>query len=366
MAAKIGRTDPPLAQALFDKAYSFDFFQAVRLLERMSPERQAVGRSGSPADEVVRFRSRASLAFPPSHIHEISQRNSADGEEIPVSTEMTLAFMGMTGPLGVLPHQYTELLMERARYKDTALWEFLDLFTHRMASLFYRAWEKHRFPIAYERGQFDQFTEYLFDTIGMGTRGLRGRLHQPDQSLLLYGGLIAQKPHSASAITAILSDHFDAPAEVDQFAGQWLKLDEGSLSRLGTANSQLGLNTVAGTRVWDTQSKFRLKFGPLDLDRFKAFLPAGSAYKPVAALARFLVGMEFDFDIQLILEKEEVPGCALNARDQAQQPRLGWTSWLKTRPFTMDDSQVVLQVKDEDEQSNESLNTRGEMPDKEE
>ncbi|HEX8096922.1 MAG TPA: type VI secretion system baseplate subunit TssG, partial [Pyrinomonadaceae bacterium] len=267
MAAESGRADTPLAQELFDRPYSFDFFQAVRLLERIAPERKPVGHNSPPAEEAVRFRSLPSLSFPPSQVYEIT-RNGAGGEggdaaSGATSPEMTVAFMGLTGPLGVLPQQYTELLMERARYKDTALWEYLDLFTHRMVSFFYRAWEKHNFPVAYERGEFDQFTQYLFDTIGMGTRGLRGRLHQPDQGLLLYGGLIAQKPHSASAIRAVLSDHFGAPAEVGQFAGQWLKLDAGSISRLGAANSQLGVNTVAGARVWDDQSKFRLKFGPV-------------------------------------------------------------------------------------------------------
>jgi type VI secretion system protein ImpH len=340
MVAKGGRTESPLAQVLFDKAYSFDFFQAVRLLERIFPERLPIGRNGSPAREVVHFRSHASLSFPPSQIYEL-ERNGGDEKTTP---EMTIAFMGLIGPLGVLPTQYTELIMERARYKDKALWTFLDIFTHRMVSLFYRAWEKHRFSIAYERGDLDRFTEYLFDIVGMGTRGLRGRLHQSDQGLLYYGGLVAQRPHSASAITAIMSDHYGVPARTVQFTGQWLKLDEESLSRLGTMNHQLGFNTIAGTRVWDTQSKFRLKFGPLSFNEFKSFLPVGSAYKPMTALARFLVGLEFDFDIQLTLKKEEVPDCKMRTNEESQ-PRLGWTTWLKTKPFKQDDSQVVLAVK---------------------
>ncbi len=80
MAAKVGGTDSPLAQTLFDKAYGFDFFQAVRLLERISTERQPVGRDSDPALEVVRFRSRGSLNFPPSQIHEINQRVDGEGE----------------------------------------------------------------------------------------------------------------------------------------------------------------------------------------------------------------------------------------------------------------------------------------------
>lgn len=351
MATEGGRTDSPLAQTLFDEPYRFDFFQAVRLLEQINPERRPVGRDGVPRREAARFRTRTSLAFPPSQIHRIERGGAAEGAspetppEMPpkVPPEITVAFMGLTGPLGVLPQHYTELLTERARYKDTALWEFLDIFSHRMISLFYRAWEKHRVTAAYERGEFDHFTEYLFDVIGMGTRGLQNRTSVRDQSLLSYGGLIAQRPHSASAIEGILGDFFNVPAQVEQFAGQWLTLEAEDRSRLGTANNRLGVNTIAGARVWDDQSNFSVKFGPLTFAEFTAFLPVGSAFKPAAEFARFLVGLEFDFCIQLVLKADEVPDCVLTARGE-QRPRLGWTTWLKTRELTEDDSQVVLGV----------------------
>ena len=333
MAAEGRRTDNPLAKVLFEEPYRFDFFQAVRLLERIFPDRTPVGRASDPAREVARFRTRVSLSFPPSQIHQLTAGNS--------TSEMMVSFMGLTGPLGVLPHNYTELLIERTRYKDTALWEFLDLFNHRAISLFYRAWEKYRFAVAYERGGEDRFTECLFDVIGMGTHGLRGRMSFSDQTLLFYGGLIAQRPHSASAIEAILSDYLGVPVRTRQFAGQWLKLDDTSLTRLGKANSELGVNTVAGERVWDSQSKFRLKFGPLTYDEFVAMLPVGSAFKPATELTRLLAGLEFDFDAQLILKKQEAPRCILTTRAK-RKPMLGWTTWLKTREFIEDDSQVIL------------------------
>lgn len=337
MATESGGTGSPLARVLFDEAYRFDFFQAVRLLERIYAERRPVGRDGEPAREVVRFRSRVSLNFPPSEIHQITDKTSEEAR-----AEMMVAFMGLTGPLGVLPHHYTEMLIERTRYKDTALWDFLDLFNHRMISFFYRAWEKYRFPIEYERGE-QRFTEYLFDMIGMGTRGLRGRMSIRDEGLLYYGGLIAQRPHSAGVIEAILRDYFGVPARVEQFSGQWLKLDEESVSRLGGDNSRLGINTIVGARVWDDQSKFRLKFGPLTFKEFTALLPQGSAFKPLNDVTRLLAGMEFDFDVRLTLKAEEAPSCVLTTRAK-RRPMLGWTSWLKTCEFTEDDSQVVLAV----------------------
>jgi type VI secretion system protein ImpH len=175
----------------------------------------------------------------------------------------------------------------------------------------------------------------------MGTGKLRGRLGVPDENLLGYCGLIAQRPHSASAIEAALGDYLGVTARLQQFSGQWFTLDEESVTRLGTANSRLGVNTIAGGRVWDNQSKFRVRLGPLTLERFNALLPVGSAFEPAADLTRFLAGSEFDFDLQLILGAAEVPDCALATRDGAR-PMLGWNTWLKTRPFTRDDSQVVL------------------------
>jgi type VI secretion system protein ImpH len=250
--------------------------------------------------------------------------------------------MGLTGPLGVLPNVYTELLIERLRRKDRALHDFLDLFNHRFISFFYRAWEKYRFPVAYDRDRGDgQFTASLFALINMGTRGLRNRMSLPDEGLLYYGGLIAQRPHSASAIAAVIGDYFRVTASIEQFSGQWLKLDAGSMTNLGRANNVLGSSAVAGARVWDCQSKFRMRVGPLSYQQFIDFLPLGSAFKPVMDLIRLLAGPELDFDVQLVLKAEEVPGSIAATRDK-RKSMLGWNSWLKTRPFRFDDEQVVL------------------------
>lgn len=338
MAAQSGSTDRPLRKLFFDESYRFQFFQAVRLLERMNPEKKTVGLDGPPADEVVRFRSRVTLEFPASQIYEVVPKSNDEGD---LPAEMVVAFMGLAGPVGILPNPYTELLLERTRYKDTALRDFLDLFNHRMISLFYRAWEKFYFPVAYERGTKNPFTELIYNLIGMGTGGLRGRLDLPDEVLLFYGGLVAQKPCSSSALEAILSDYFGVPVTARQFAGQWLDIDEGSLTRLGAANSALGENTIIGFRFLDHQSKFRLQIGPLDYEQFLDFLPNGSAFQPAAQLTRCLVGMEFDFDLQLVLKAGEVPVCQIASEGPAP-PMLGWTTWLKSVPLKIDDPQLIL------------------------
>ena len=351
MGAESGRAADAVAETLFEEPYRFDFFQAVRLLERMFPEREPVGRSGgAPLGEVVRFRTRASLAFPASQIYSIAggrPDGGDDAEAEPTQPQMFVNFMGLTGPSGTLPHHYTEHLIERAspRNKDTAYWEFLDIFNHRLISLFYRAWEKYRFHIPYERGERDLFTHYLFDIIGLGTPGLRGRLGTQDEGLLFYSGLIAQRPRSAAAVASILGDQLGVPAAVEQFAGQWLSLDDDSLTRLGESNCALGVDFVAGERVWDSQSKFRLRFGPLTLREFLPLLPGGTQLEPAVKITRLLVGLEFDFDVELVLKADEVPEWRLE-RDPDAWPMLGWTSWLKTRDFAAgDDPHVRLPIR---------------------
>jgi len=325
---------------IFDDPTRFEFFQAVRVFEKIFPDRKAVGRESVPTNEVLRFRSRMALDFPASEVHEIVElEDELTGEQ---KTEMFVNFMGMAGVSGVLPVHYTELIMDRIRYRDTAMWAFLDIFTHRSVSMFFRAWEKYRFPVAYERGN-DDFTAFLFDFVGQGTAGLRGRMGLEDESLLPYSGLIAQKPHSTKALENILSDYFGVPAKIEQFFGQWLKLYDEDITKLGKANSALGVSAIIGTRVWDQQSKFRVRLGALTFRQFQDFLPNGPANKALHSIVSFMTGIEFDFDVQLVLKAKEVPGTVMTTR-AIRKPMLGWTSWLKSKPFKQDDDQVVLET----------------------
>src|SRR5258708_2519902 len=167
-----------VTEQLFAEGFAFDFFQAVRLLGRVDPRRRPVGVTAAPRDEIVRFRAHLSLNFPPSSVYEI-QRVS-DGPP-----RMTETFMGLTGPSGILPRHYTELLMRLDREvrgpERYALRAWLDLFNHRFVSLFYRAWEKYRFFLAQERGghfgkEPDTFTQALYSFVGLGLPALRERL----------------------------------------------------------------------------------------------------------------------------------------------------------------------------------------------
>jgi type VI secretion system protein ImpH len=341
MAAESRRTDPPLDRVLFQEGYRFDFFQAVRLLERLYPTRSPVGYNAVPHNEAARFRGLLSLTFPPSAIHEV--KHSEIGPD-----EIIVTFMGLFGSMGVLPRHYTELLIERVRRKDFTSRDFLDVFNHRLISFFYRAWEKYRFPAAYERyrlrgDDYDPFSRSLFHLVGMGTGGLTGRLRTGDEVLLYYGGLAAQQPHSAAALEALLGDYFSAPVAIEQFTGGWLWLEPENRTSLGRdrSNSQLGITAILGSKFWNQQAAFGVRMGPLSFARFRKFLPSGGGFGPLVELTRFFVGLALDFDVRLILKAAEVPFCRLGKATPGT-PQLGWSSWLKTRNFIHDASDALL------------------------
>jgi type VI secretion system protein ImpH len=321
--------------------YEFEFFQAVRLIERLLPTRAPVGRFVSPGREVVRFSAHASFPFPASQIQRI------DWPQTPgTAPVMVINFMGLIGPSGVLPLYYTELIVERLRQKDSTMKEFFDLFTHRMVSLFYQAWEKYRFTISYERGERDRFSHHLLDLIGLGTGILQDRLHVKDDSLLFYSGLLSLHSRSAAAVERIISDYFGVPVEVEQFVGAWHRLEENDqclFTRLMDASEQLGGGAIVGDEIWNQQSGVRIKLGPLGLQHYLDFLPCGTAHKPLKSLATFIGRGEMDFQVQLILKKDEVPPCELS-EEADPEPMLGWTSWAKTQPMRENAGDTIFSI----------------------
>jgi type VI secretion system protein ImpH len=345
MAATLGRTDPSVAEILLRSPWDFEFFQAVRLMALMYPERRPISGFRQPLEETIRFHAHLSMGFPPSAIQEVTP-----GIEEDDPLHMTVNFMGLTGPMGILPANYTEYLIARSYSRDNAAAAFFDLFNHRLISLFYLAWEKHHFPVAYERQSQPAasqwgFTRYLFDLMGMGTTGLLGRLEITDSVLLSHCGLIAQRPHSAAALAGLLRDYFQVPVEIHQFVGKWCYLEEDDLSYLGenTVSSQLGCGAVAGSQVWNPQARFRIRVGPLTWKRFQSFLPGGSAFKELVVLAMYFANQAMDFETQFILLAHEVSGCRLS--DEQDSPRLGLSSWLKTETFPKDAEDLVLAVR---------------------
>lgn len=325
-----------MEKLLKERPRGFAFFRAVHVLSRLHPKRNPIGEWHDPDTEFARFTVPPSLAFPPTEITSLD----LEGLNAERPARMGVAFFGLTGPQGVMPHAYTQHVADRARARDTAMRDFLDIFHHRLISLFYRAWARHRFVESVETARPDRLRDHLLDMIGFGTASVQGRSAVKDDALAYYAGLLAARPRSAAGLAQIISDYFDVSTTVEQFVGAWRVLQGTGQFEMGadSDDGRLGFGVV-GEAVWDPQARVRLRLGPLTRRQFDEFLPGGSAHEALAALARLYADEQVGVEAQLILTREAVPGIQLGAPDL---PTLGLGTWLSVKPMLRDPDETVL------------------------
>lgn len=334
MAPKERLADTPVREALFREFYRFSFFRAVGLLEQLSPAKKPLGKALTPREEPVRFSVKQGLRFPPSDISDLRPPE----EKGPATMEV--AFMGLTGPSGVLPYWYTELAEERSRHRDRGLAAFLDLFHHRLLSLFYLAWKKYRLPESYLPGARDPISQGFLSLIGLGTPGIAELLGLPREGLIFYGGLLSRPAPCEAALGATVTYFARVPATIDQFIDRMVPIDREDQTQVGLANSRLGVDALCGSMAWESQTKFRINLGPVGYRAFLRLLPSGERLGVLFSLVRYMVGVEYDFEIRLILRKEEVPPCIVGL-GTPEAPRLGWSTWVKHPDFLHEEDPSV-------------------------
>jgi type VI secretion system protein ImpH len=347
------RINPGVMHRLRDAPYRFEFFQAVRLLTGWH-RNDAAEQDQDVLGQVIRFRSSISLAFPPSEIEAlVFETNAVQADDsvvengnraVPVT--LTPSFIGLTGPLGVMPRHYTQQVAEREIYhRDTATRAFLDIFSTRAIAMFYQSWLKYRLHLQYECDRENRFLPMILSLAGLGLSGTRERLRDDagiaDESLAYYASALRERPQSAQWISRVIADYFQLACRMDQFVGQWFRLPERELTRVGIANCELGQTSLCGSRVWDRQTKVRLTLGPMRKQRFDEFLPGGRGAESLKQLFRLMAGPTTDCEVRLVLDKRDLVPAMLGGASGTQ---LGWKSWIGTSARKADSTDVVYLI----------------------
>ncbi len=351
MSSQGWRKNTSITRKLIESAYEYSFVQAVRLLERSARKENELTQSdvGSssvsgfvpPGSEAIRFATAQSLAFPSSEIQNLERITSKAGNS---QWHMLLNLIGLSGSMGVLPYHYTELILERQKHKDENLEQFLNLFNHRTASLLFQASVKYRLPLQYERNDLQRSnrkqpssqTQVLLSLIGLGDNSLCNRQYTRDESLLYFGGLLNQKIRTPSNLKQILRRHFNIPVEVNQFVGQWREMIDDVRTRLPDielptgCNARLGRSAMLGKSGWFSQGKIRIVLGPLNNKQLRKFAPGSISLTALSELVRMYVGMEYDYDFIIRINKDDMPDKSPMTKHEPLI--IGWNTWLRSKP----------------------------------
>jgi type VI secretion system protein ImpH len=334
MADPTRQPAPAVEAALAAEPFRFEFLQALRLLERAHADLPRFGRAHRAGQEPIRLGQDPYLAFPPANLSAFVPGN-ANG----APARLSVRFFGLFGPQGPLPLHLTEYARRRQEQeRDPTFARFANVFHHRLLLLFYRAWADAQPAVDYDRPQEARFARHVGSLAGIGPEPVAARDAWQRHAELFHAGYFAGQPHHASGLRQMLRQLFEVGVEVETFAGGWLTLPEETRLYLGV-RGRLGIDAVAGERSFQRQHRFRIRLGPLSFADFKRFLPGSGSLGRLEQAVRLAVGDALEWDLQLVLRHDEVPGTSLDGRT-----RLGLTSWFGWPARRRDADDLVLAI----------------------
>jgi type VI secretion system protein ImpH len=158
----------------------------------------------------------------------------------------------------------------------------------------------------------DDFARWVSALYGAHGLGFAQRDAVLDDAKRLHAATLARGPRNAEGLVKILQQYFGVKVAIEPAVGHWLDLQDDDRSRLlpSTApgrNTALGQQAVLGRRVWDRQSSFRLRIGPLSYEQYQRFMPGQPARKALRDWLRQYLGMGMSCETRLVLDGSEVP-----------------------------------------------------------
>ena len=312
--------------ALASAPREHDFFAVLRHVESLRPELPRIGTALRPSQETLRLGQDPELSFAPAALESFI----VDGRPAP---RLGVRLFGLLGPQGPMPLHFTEYVRERLRFRgDATLVRFLDVFHHRLLSLFYRAWAQAQPALQHDRPASDRFAAWLGATYGAEAAGTASRA-MPENARLFQAGLLGARSRHPEGLAKLLRQYFRVPARIEQHVAHWLTLASEDRGRLGYSRSRaervraqaprLGVSATSGSKWRDRQFKFRVALGPLTLEQYQDFLPGGATWRRLREWVQHYAGLDLRWDVELVLARDHVPEARLG-----HAVRLGVSAWL--------------------------------------
>jgi len=306
------------------------FFGLVALLERLTPSSARVG-GPSEQDESIRFRHDPSLGF---SVQDVSAVRTVDSSsEIAPGRkqyEVTTTFLGLAGGSSPTPAYVSE---EVLRQEGTSLQDFLDLFHHRLISLFYRELARFK-PWAEQTSTLnDAWSSRLLALAGLDAYSTPLPANLSPSRLLRLLPLMARRTRSSQELAVALEEVLDeviagAKVSIREFTGGWSPVPRPERTQLGMRNSQLGQNALLGDQVRDPAGAFEVHIGPISRERFRELSDPHGPIGRVHSLVGVWVRDPLEYRVVVHLPPDQVPSLRLG---DSTGGRLGCDTWLGRR-----------------------------------
>lgn len=321
---------------LIAQPYKTDLFQLLRRIDAQGGQAYPLGRAPLPRHEMLRLGQEPSLSFAPSTLSGVRPRPGTPLHEVSIYS------FGLFGPNGPLPLHLTEYVRGRIHHHhDTALADFANLFHHRLTLLFYRAWADAQPTVSLDRPDNHKFDDYMSSLIGNGQPAQRNCDSLSDHAKHFMTGHLTRHSHDPEGLSKILRHYFRVPVRIVENVPQWMMVDRRDQAQLrkGRTARRLGQSSFLGIAVRDVQHKFRIELGPMPLETYEGFLPGGKLCQQLRDWVRQYLGIEFVWEVKLILAKASHGGMSLGGGQ-----KLGLSSWSVTEKSRRDAGDLVFSL----------------------
>ncbi len=309
-----------LAQRLLAHASRSDFFTLVPLFERLTPSAVRVGGDGPPQREALRFRHDPSMGFAASDISAVtlSTRKVAGPAGAPankLALDLTTTFLGLTGAASPLPlYIPAEVAQDNAGENLQA--RFLDVFHHRLLSLFYRLVMHYECAREFTSDADDPWSRRMLTLASPAYLDRARPSRIPRHKLLKLVPLLTQRARTARGLELALEEILDLPGShvhVRHFVGGFVALDPDERMRLGRETAVLGRRAVLGSHLYARASRFAIEIGPVSGSEYPRYVDRGERAELVREVVELLLREPFDYDVDLLLGDDALAGFPLSA-----------------------------------------------------
>ncbi|WP_333602434.1 type VI secretion system baseplate subunit TssG [Atlantibacter hermannii] len=307
-----------LTLALNKDIWRANFYRFCQLLEQENPDAPKLGTTSHPGDDPVRFRPWPGMGFPVSTLRAVESKE--DHPELPPTVRTT--FLGMYGVDSPLPTAYLDDIAQH-REGHEAVASFLDIFSHRLITQYYRIWRKYAYPATFEACGRDSISQCLLGLVGLGIPGTVEQVATPVSRFLALLGTMRLPTRNAEGIRALVSllapNTLAIITEPDP-----VKIHIVHRSGLNAGKRVcLSQRATLGKTAKEACSRVLMTLETSDPNEAEGWLPGGFLHTDLLVLMRVYLGYRSDARLRLTVPVRLLPEPRLGKGRRIQLGRTG-------------------------------------------
>lgn len=304
-----------------------NFYRFCQLLEQENPGAPPLGSTDKISDDPVRFRPWPGMGFPASELKVVE----TDEDYPELSPTVRTTFLGMYGVDSPLPTVYLDDIAQR-REGHEATTAFLDIFSHRIHTQYYRIWRKYAYPATFEAGGKDKTSQCLLGLVGLGIPGTAEQVATPVSRFLALLGTMRLPTRNAEGICQLVS--LLAPkTRTAVISPDPVKIPIAQRSGLGKGNRiSLSQRATLGKKGKEACSRILLMLTTDNPEEAQGWLPGGQLHTDLMVLLRVYMGYRSDVRVRLTVPVASLPEPRLGKSRGVQLGRTGVLGLKRAKP----------------------------------